>query len=98
MGALFDAGVAGRHTCTASVVHSTGGDLLLTAAHCVAGAGVGLKFVPGYAGGAAPQGVWSVTAAFVDAAYAASRDEADDVAVLRVARQPIGGTRPPSSS
>src|SRR5271166_5210013 len=32
---FFDGGTL--HSCTGSVVHSTGGDLVLTAAHCLSG-------------------------------------------------------------
>src|SRR5881409_2205655 len=42
VGALF---ANGSHFCTASVVHSTTGDLVLTAAHCVKD---GMAFAPGY--------------------------------------------------
>jgi hypothetical protein len=41
------------HTCTGSVVHSSGGDLILTAAHCLA-KGFTTTFVPGFANTAAP--------------------------------------------
>src|ERR1700734_3075585 len=49
VGALFTVsnGTLGQHFCTASVVHSSAGDLLITAAHCVAGQSAGsIAFVP----------------------------------------------------
>ncbi|UIJ35847.1 serine protease [Allobranchiibius sp. GilTou73] len=91
--ALFSGGdVSQDHTCTASVVSSTTGDLLITAAHCVSGNGKGMKVVPGYDAGDAPYGVWPVTAVFVDSAWQSDTSEADDVAFLRVARTEVGGT------
>src|SRR6516162_6297864 len=59
VGALFttSAGKLGRHFCTASVVNSPAGDLVITAAHCVSGTS-NVAFVPGYDRGATPYGVW----------------------------------------
>lgn len=74
----------GRHFCTASVVHSPGGDLAVTAAHCVTGAAGTIVFVPGYSGGTAPYGIWRVTHVYTDAAWQASQDPDDDVAFLRL--------------
>ena len=50
VGALFtaSAGRLGQHFCTASVVDSPAGDLLITAAHCVTGTSGTIEFVPGY--------------------------------------------------
>jgi V8-like Glu-specific endopeptidase len=95
VGALFSTtgGQLGTHFCTASVVDSPGGDLLITAAHCVRGysqtAPKGLAFVPGYDQGSDPYGVWRVNRIFVDRAWAATADPDDDVAFLTVA-QPAG--------
>jgi V8-like Glu-specific endopeptidase len=91
VGALFttDGGKLGTHFCTASVVDSPGGSLLVTAAHCMKGysdaSPSGLVFVPGY-NGAAPYGTWKITGIYVDSAWAASADPDDDVAFLTVAR------------
>src|SRR5579859_7830432 len=66
VGALFATtrgGGLGRHFCTASVVHSPRGDVLITAAHCVpprAARGGQIAFVPGYSGGRAPYEIWTV--------------------------------------
>jgi V8-like Glu-specific endopeptidase len=96
VGALFTVsnGQLGTHFCTASVVNSPAGDLLITAAHCMAGYSstdpAGVVFVPGYDQGSAPYGTWTVTRVFVDAAWASSANPDDDVAFLTVA--PSGGT------
>jgi V8-like Glu-specific endopeptidase len=98
VGALFSVsgGRLGSHFCTASVVDSPGGDLLVTAAHCVQGysdsAPRGLAFVPAYDQGSAPYGVWRVTRISVDQAWASSSDPDDDVAFLTVARTDSGTT------
>ena len=96
VGALFTVndGRLGTHFCTASVVDSPAGDLLITAAHCMsrysASAPAGVAFVPGYDNGAAPYGTWKVTRVFVDPAWAASASANDDVAFLTVARSGSG--------
>jgi V8-like Glu-specific endopeptidase len=87
VGALLtsSAGQLGTHFCTASVVHSAGGDLAVTAAHCLAGVQGQVVFVPGYANGKEPYGVWPVTAVYTDQAWQSSQDPNDDVAFLRLA-------------
>lgn len=87
VGALFAGELTGGHTCTASVLDSPSGDLVLTAAHCIAGTGLGYRFVPAYDDGAAPFGVWRVTGVWVDPAWTDHQDPRADVAVLRVADQ-----------
>ncbi|MEP7023327.1 MAG: trypsin-like peptidase domain-containing protein [Actinomycetota bacterium] len=96
VGALFT--VAGsklsQHFCSASVVHSSAGNLILTAAHCLGGRPVGgprgIVFAPGWHDGHAPHGIWPVTAVFVSHAWSARRAPSDDVAFLQVGpdRQP----------
>jgi V8-like Glu-specific endopeptidase len=92
VGALFtvSGGRLGTHFCTASVVDSPEGDLLVTAAHCLTGypgtRPTGVAFVPGYDHGATPFGIWTVTRVFVDSAWASSGSVDDDVAFLTVAR------------
>ncbi|MCL6668343.1 trypsin-like peptidase domain-containing protein [Streptomyces panaciradicis] len=88
VGALFGADRAGKlaggHFCTASVVHSPGRDLVVTAAHCLDGDG-GLIFVPGYRDGKAPYGVWTVRRRFLPDGWAKGQDEDSDVAFAVVA-------------
>jgi V8-like Glu-specific endopeptidase len=87
VGALFTVsrGKLGRHFCTASVIGSPYGDLVITAAHCVTGIS-GIVFVPGYDRGAAPYGIWTVTKVYVDRSWTSSSDPDDDVAFLRVSQ------------
>jgi Trypsin len=86
VGALFtmSAGQLGTHFCTASVVQSTHGDLAVTAAHCLAENPGQIAFVPGYASGKKPYGIWPVTAVYTDQAWQSSQDPDDDVAFLRL--------------
>ena len=86
VGALFttSAGRLGQHFCTASVVDSPAGDLVMTAAHCVTGTSGTIDFVPGYDNGSAPYGVWAVTKVYVDHAWSTSASQDDDFAFLRV--------------
>ena len=88
VGALFttSGGRLGSHFCTASVIDSPNGDLVITAAHCVSGTFADVAFVPGYDAGVAPFGVWTVTRVYVDASWSASSDPDDDVAFLRVSQ------------
>jgi len=86
VGALFTgtAGhLSGHSSCTASVVGSPAGDLVITAAHCVGGS-TRYAFAPGYHNGWAPYGMWTVSRVFVDRAWAVSADPNDDVAFLVV--------------
>jgi V8-like Glu-specific endopeptidase len=92
VGALFTetSGKLGSHFCTASVVHSAQGDLAVTAAHCVTGKPGQIVFVPGYANGKEPYGVWPVTRVYTDAAWQSGQDQDDDVAFLRLAEATDG--------
>lgn len=92
VGALFttSGGKLKQHFCTASVIDSPHGDLVITAAHCVtstsgatSGAGT-VAFVPGYANGTTPDQVWTVTKVYVDQAWKSSANPDDDVAILQV--------------
>jgi V8-like Glu-specific endopeptidase len=74
------------------VVASPGGELLVTAAHCVydgRGSLSGLRFAPGYVDGNAPYGIWPVADVFVDDQWAESPDPDDDVAFVSV--RPLHG-------
>jgi hypothetical protein len=89
VGAIF-LGDTNLHTCTGSVVHSSTGDLILTAAHCLV-KGVKISFVPGFANTAAPSNIWTVDAAYLDPLWVAFKDPRVDYAFARVTR-PSGGS------
>ncbi|MFC9787550.1 trypsin-like serine peptidase [Rhodococcus sp. NPDC127528] len=78
------------HFCSGAVLDSAGGDLVLTAAHCLAGTGVGVSFVPGFDRGAAPFGEWAVTQVYLDPRWVATQDPRSDYAVVRVRRADAG--------
>ncbi|HUZ23403.1 MAG TPA: serine protease [Streptosporangiaceae bacterium] len=91
VGALFsDHNGRLAHFCTASVVHSPHGNLLITAAHCIQGKDLkpagAITFAPGYHDGRFPHGRWIVRAAYVDSAWKKRRDPDDDVAFLLAGR------------
>ncbi|MFJ8386498.1 trypsin-like serine peptidase [Streptomyces sp. NPDC094438] len=81
----------GKKSCTAGVVDSRHGDLLVTAAHCLPLDGA--SFAPGYHDGTAPHGEWPVLAALPDPRFVEAQKGADnwpyDWAFVRVAR--VGG-------
>lgn len=93
VGALFPSATSTHHFCTASVVRSPQGDVLLTAAHCIRGTGAGLSFAPGFHGGVAPYGRWTVTAAYLDRGWLTHQDTRRDFAFLLVAPRTIRGRR-----
>ena len=89
VGALF-LGAAELHTCTAGVLDSRGGDLILTAAHCVA-QDIDTTFVAGFKDSADPADVWRVDAVYLDPRWVHNQDPVADFAILRVVRDG-GGT------
>src|ERR1700759_3828855 len=93
VGALFDSATSGKHFCTASVVASPKGNVLMTAAHCIQGNAKGLSFAPGFHDGAAPLGRWTVTGAYFDPAWIAEQNPTRDFAFLTVAPRRIGGVQ-----
>lgn len=91
IGALFPNATTSQHDCTAGVVDSPSGNVLITAAHCVVGSGVGMVFVPAFRNGSAPFGRWTVTAVHAAPGWRVDHDPNDDVAFLTVARRRIDG-------
>ena len=91
VGALFTVSAGGQlqnHFCTASVVDSPAGNLIVTAAHCMQGQHPGhIVFVPGYEAGLAPYGLWTVTKVIEDQPWLASGDPDDDFAFLVVSQR-----------
>jgi hypothetical protein len=84
IGAVF-LGASDTHTCTGAVLDSAAGDLILTAAHCVA-ANVDTTFVAGFNDTADPANVWKVDATYLDPRWMKNRDPLADFAILRVVR------------
>jgi V8-like Glu-specific endopeptidase len=94
VGALFMSGLYPTlHTCSASVVESTSGDVIMTAAHCVQGTAKRYVFVPGYRRGKAPYGVWKVVAAYGSAGWIKHQNTQRDWAFLVVATHVMKGHR-----
>lgn len=91
IGALYASASTPVHNCTASVVASARGNLLITAAHCVSGSGQGMVFAPAQHGGQTPYGRWTVTSAYLAPAWVSEQNPDDDVAFLTVAPQTING-------
>jgi V8-like Glu-specific endopeptidase len=91
VGALFANASRTQHDCTASVVDSSYGDVLLTAAHCVSGSGAGMVFAPGFHDGVSPYRRWTVTAVHLAPDWLKSQDPHEDFAFLTVAPQTING-------
>ena len=85
-------GTPGTKLCSAVAVDSPAGDLIATAAHCVAGATVGLggpqtlAYVPEYQPGQAPYGAWYPTRITVAPQWAAKQDPNYDLAFINVTR------------
>jgi V8-like Glu-specific endopeptidase len=89
VGALFatSAGKLSQHFCSASVINSPHGDLVVTAAHCVTGTSGTVVFVPGYNNRNIPDGVWTVNKVYVDKPWQSSSNPVDDVAILQVSQR-----------
>jgi len=89
VGAIFSTsnGSPTGHYCSGSVVDSPNGDIVVTAAHCVAdttGYVSDIAFVPDYHDGVDPYGVWEVTSIVVSPQWLNDTDPDDDVAFLTV--------------
>jgi V8-like Glu-specific endopeptidase len=87
VGGLFAQSADGNHFCTASVVDSPGHNVLITAAHCInAGNGSGYRsnivFIPDYADGNSPFGVWQPEKLIVDPRWASGADQDLDVGFI----------------
>jgi hypothetical protein len=77
------------HTCSGSVLDSASGNLILTAAHCMAD-GYEAYFVPGFTKSAEPQDFWRIDAVYLDSRWTKDRDPMADFAVARVSRDGEG--------
>jgi len=88
VGAVFLGGGA-LHTCTGGVLDSAAGDLILTAAHCVA-EGSDATFVAGLKDTAAPEDFWHIDAVYLDPRWVHDQDPLADFAIARVSRDTGG--------
>jgi hypothetical protein len=84
VGAVFLGGQS-LHTCSGAVLDSAAGDLILTAAHCLA-AGAETYFVPGFTDAAAGPDFFHVDAVYLDPRWVADQDPVADFAVAKVSR------------
>ncbi len=93
VGALFATTGNKAHFCTASVVDSPVGDIVLTAAHCIYSHAfaVNVEYVPEYHTGHLPYGGWAVQEMWVARGWKQSHDPNLDFAFLRVA--PVNGRK-----
>jgi V8-like Glu-specific endopeptidase len=87
IGALFDSDSSGGHFCTAGVVNSPGHDVIVTAAHCLNSGNGGadkqnVAFVPAYADGQTPYGIWTPAKYFMDPRWVNGQDDRLDVAFV----------------
>jgi hypothetical protein len=82
IGAVF-LGNQTLHTCSGSVLDSRDGDLIITAAHCIAD-DVDAYFVPGFADDAEPEDFWHLDAVYLDPRWLSDQDPAADFAIARV--------------
>ena len=81
IGAIFVGGTT-THSCTGSVLHSATGDLVLTAAHCMAD-GPDDWFAPAYAEGVPPD-FWHIDRIYLDPRWTSKEDPLADFAVVSV--------------
>lgn len=92
-GALFEGDVTGDHFCTATVVHSPGRNLIVTAGHCLRAGRVGeggASFAPAYKDGRAPHGTWKIAEVFEDPRWADATNDDYDLAFARLAPDASG--------
>ncbi|MFD7086085.1 trypsin-like serine peptidase [Streptomyces sp. NPDC002181] len=92
-GALFEGGVQGDHFCTATVVHSPGKNMIVTAGHCLLAGkhgDAGAVFAPAYANGGAPYGAWMIEEVFEDTRWSEDSDDDYDLAFARLAPDASG--------
>lgn len=87
VGAVFSSenGQPANHFATAFVVTSKTGNILMSAAHILLNrTAADLLFIPGYAQGKNPHGVWPVTESYVTAAWQKEQNIDDDFCFLKV--------------
>ncbi len=91
IGAVFLGG-GDLHICTAAVLDAPTGDLILTAAHCLA-SGDDASFVAGFADEADDADIWHIDAVYLDERWKQNQDPRADFAIARVTRDAGGSVR-----
>lgn len=92
-GALFEGDTTGNSFCTATVVHSPGRNLIVTAGHCLLEGAAGERgaiFAPAYADGRTPYGTWKIAEVFEDPHWADDTNDDYDLAFARLAPDASG--------
>lgn len=90
IGAVFP-GSNTVHSCTASVLDSLSGNLIITAAHCL-DSSVDSLFAPAYTGDPDTADFWRVDAVYLDPRWVQHQDPSADVAIARVSHVDDTGT------
>jgi hypothetical protein len=87
VGAVFSSknGQPANHFATAFVVSSESGSILMSAAHILLNRNAAdLLFIPGYAQGRAPHGIWPIRESYVTADWQKGQNIDDDFCFLKV--------------
>lgn len=90
VGVLYDSNIK-KHYCTASIVDSKKGNMLITAAHCLSTDGTEMHFAPGYNNGKTPYGTYPVLATYINAGWNKNFDERLDFAFLTLGKGKFNG-------
>ncbi|KAK2590529.1 hypothetical protein QQS21_011796 [Conoideocrella luteorostrata] len=80
-GVLYDKNIR-QHYCSASVVDSPHGNIIITASHCLSTDGTEMHFAPGYRNGRAPYGTYAIKATYVHPGWNKNFDISLDFAFL----------------
>ncbi|CCE30459.1 hypothetical protein E4U22_002814 [Claviceps purpurea] len=91
VGVLYDDNLS-KHYCTASVVDSKQGNIIITAAHCLSTDGTEINFAPGYNNGATPYGTYPVLATYINPKWNSKYDETVDFAFMMLGKGMFNGT------
>jgi V8-like Glu-specific endopeptidase len=91
VGTLFSTTGSKAHFCSASVVDSPGGDIIVTAAHCVYGSkpSTNIAYAPEYNNERLPYHLWAIQGIYVWPTWQSKHDPNMDIAFLTVS--PLDG-------
>ncbi|KAG6014921.1 hypothetical protein E4U54_004638 [Claviceps lovelessii] len=90
VGVLYDRNIK-KHYCTASVVDSKKGNMIITAAHCLSTDGTEIHFAPGYNNGKTPYGTYPVLATYIQPGWNKNFDEKLDFAFMTLGKGKFNG-------